>query len=519
MKRPFTYHPGIGYRAFDRGVLAMEASLLKAVTSFLGYNKVAVAKRLIQRTVELSLNPFLARFSSEFEGGEDVANNFDGRWVECQGIKINGQTGELSISFFLAVRSRMEFLFFWFYILWIHLQALLIKPTEPGKATLVFGVGKEAFSGSKSKSRFVTYCSEGPIKPLADASRIIIQSTEGEQASLFVSNIKYARYPLFSLVKTNAINFGGFVRFIVSHSIAFTSYFYASMKFSPMAILARDFAFHAMTSELNEKNLIEAVVLTNSNYTAQPLWMNELTCRRYSTHMVWYSMNLIPLQYKKDSLKWPVPTYRYIQIDEHWVWSDYYADYLRGIGLGGHANVVGPVLWYLPVKKRIVSTSDEIRIAVFDVTPVTADVEAKVGLTNCYYSFDVLRRFIENILDVAGSLETKMGRPVRVLLKTKREYNAGHDKRYIDLLTRLNDDNCLELVPHYENIYSLLEDCAFSITIPNSSPPLVATHIQRKAFYYDPTAELEPNHQPDSNIFYASGFESLESQIYSLFKV
>jgi len=465
------------------------------------------AKRLIQRVVELTLNPFVTKYASRNCVDSDVS------WFEGGGLTVNSLTGAIKTNFKLAIHARAEFFIHWFHVLWVHLAAFFLKRGEQGKASLLFGVGKENYLTQKRSSQFHDYCFMGPIGPLVSANRLIVQAVGMDKSP--GNRITYARFPLFALVRNNGSSFVQFAQFFKAHLKALFSYIYCSTRFPVTAILGRDFAYHGMVVQLNRRGLLDSVVLTNSNYTSQPLWMADLPDKKYSVHMVWYSMNIIPLLYRVDEIKSPVPNYRHIRVDEHWVWSEYYARYLAELGLTSGMNVVPPVMWYLPEKVHNYSSQNEIKIVLFDVTPISTETETRLGLVNIYYSLDTMSRFLHDILSAAVLLEGRLCRPIRILLKSKRAYNKGHDKRYADLLSKLDDENSIELVPHQENIYSLLSSCDLSITIPNSSPPLIAAYMNKNAIYYDPTGNLLPNHEPGARIFFVSGSEDLADQICS----
>ncbi len=507
------YHAAIGFREFERSIKAAKLQILDRAPAFLGYRKKAVARRLTQRFVELTLNSFVTQFASQYLKND--SNQVDSTWFVAGGLRVNCITGKISLSLKLAFLARADFFAHWLYVFWIHLSACLKRPQRQGKGALLFGVGKEHFSDQAGAARFANYCSLGGVKPLSSVSRLIVQAV-GQVAGVPLSGrLIYARFPLFALVQSGGSDFGVLIRFLCAHFTVLVSYIYKSTRFPLVAILGRDFAYHGMVSQLNQRGLLEAVVLTNSNYTAQPLWMTDLPKRKYSTHMVWYSMNIIPLLYKADRVESPVPGYRHVQADEHWVWSTYYSDYLKGLGMAGHMNVVSPIIWNLPESSKKELDSSQIKIILFDVTPISKETELKLGLVNVYYNFDVMSSFLHGILDAVKELEEALNCPVRVLLKTKRDYNEGHDERYINLLSRLNDERVIELVPHQENVYRLLSECDLSITIPNSSPPLIAAYLNKKAIYYDPTGKLLPNHEPGSNIIFVSGFKKLSAQICS----
>ncbi|MEK7762636.1 MAG: polysaccharide biosynthesis PFTS motif protein [Nitrospirota bacterium] len=322
------------------------------------------------------------------------------------------------------------------------------------------------------------------------------------------NRFEYARFPLFALLQGNVRSLIDFLRFMLEHLQAAGAYVFAVIRLPLVSLLGRDFAYHALVTYLNRKSLIEAVVITNSNYSSQPLWMSDLPGRRFLTHLVWYSQNTVPLVYADEPIKVNIPNFRHMRIDVSWVWTDAYAAYLRTMSIPGDIHVVGPILWYLPPVSAVPKdASDDIMFTVFDVTPVKDAVAESIGLLGNYYSTETMTQFVEETLSVCRELEVRTGRRVRLSLKHKRSYNPRlHDPRYIDLISRLSaSGGGLELIPFETNMYALLANSDLVIVVPYSSPAYVASSRGAHAVYFDPTKTLMPAFQPAPLVTFASG--------------
>jgi polysaccharide biosynthesis PFTS motif protein len=237
--------------------------------------------------------------------------------------------------------------------------------------------------------------------------------------------------------------------------------------------------------------------------------MHSLPERRYKTHMAWYSQNSIPFVYREDPIEEPMPHFRHIRVDETWVWTEGFADYLRRIGVKGEVHVIGPILFYLPSAVKINSHSP-IRVAVFDVTPFNPEVEKKLGLIDNYYKSDTLIQFMQDILLARGAIENKAGIESSILLKHKRNYHPLHDPHYISFIQEsCSSELHFQLVPYETNMFSLLSECNLAVVIPYSSPAYVASYLGIPAIYYDPTRELLPTYEENPLISFASGRDEL----------
>ena len=120
-------------------------------------------------------------------------------------------------------------------------------------------------------------------------------------------------------------------------------------------------------------------------------------------------------------------------------------------------------------------------------------------------------RFVEEIVQESRIFESIVGRPVRILIKHKREIKKEfHDQAYSDFI---KDMTCLrkdiDLVPHNENLYSLIDSCDLSVAIPFTSTVNVSSHIKKPAIYFDPLQQLLPTHEASPLLKFASGRKEL----------
>ncbi len=497
-----------GYRIFDRLVRRIELWAELNAPSAAGYTSVDIAGRIVQRVVEIGLNPFLQERARRLEQGMDPALVEDER-IQCGGLIMNAATGKIRPGALLLLRSLAEFLIHWLHVFLTHVRSCWRpQQTDSRPATLLFGVGKETIIVDNTDKRFVEYCRKGPIGPITDASRVIVQTTVQSQ-STNPEKFSYARFPLFALVQSSFRGLPTLLLFFVGHLSTLVSFIIAFFKNPLVIILGRDFAYHAMVSWLNHNGLIHSVVITNSNYAAQPLWMHSLPERRYKTHMAWYSQNSIPFVYREDSLEEPMPHFRHIRVDETWVWTEGFADYLKRIGVKGEVHVIGPILFYLPSAVKVNSPAP-IHVAVFDVTPFNPEVEKELGLVDNYYKSDTLIQFMQDIFLARGDIENKSGIKPSILLKHKRNYHPLHDPHYISFIQESSSsERNFQLVPYEANMFSLLSECNLAVVIPYSSPAYVASYLGVPAIYYDPTRELLPTYEQNSLISFASGRDEL----------
>lgn len=513
---PPKFHSARAYVAFDESVRNVETWVYARTPRFREFDARDVAKRLIQRVVEIGLNEFVLACAGRLDAGQEPLPGPRSAY-SCGGLVIDGAGGRIRVRAALFLRSAGLFLAHWTHALLVHVAALFRRPAlARGPATLVHGVGAAELNHGGSDEEFLAFCKQGPIEPLRSAHRLIVQSIKPISSSS-PAECSYHRVPLFALVLENPIGIAEFLRFLLNHMRALLLFAFAVVRLPVVCIVGRDIAYHATAMRLNRQGMIENIIITNSNYSAQPLWMRQYPGRNYATHMVWYSQNSIPFVYAFDPVRTQLPNHRHFAFDATWVWTEGYADYIRSLGIGATIHVVGPILWYLPKPPLREPNTKEIRVMVFDVTPVRPEVAKRIGLVYNYYSAENVVRFIDDIVTAARNVEPKLGKKVRVFLKHKRSHEPTRDPRYIAAIERLaGTEAALELEPPEANIYSLASGSDLVIAVPYSSPVYVAKCSGVNAMYYDPTVELVAVHEAAADVAFAAGPLELERKMLQL---
>ncbi len=499
------FHSAHANRAFDDLAHRVTGFLRADTSGVLGFDGDTVAARLAQRIVDLGLNGYAHLCAARLKRGETPVPSA-GSTFSCGGLRLDAATGAARPSLWLVLRSFAEFVAHSALIVWNLLAGLVVSGERNARpATLLFGIGAESVFHNGSDARFAAFCRDGPVPPLAAADRLIVQFAPA-QGSTEPQRIEYRRQPLLALARTWPLSAAQRIGLAVRYLALIAEFALAIARRPIMAILARDWAYAPLVRRLDRAGSIAAVVVTNSAYASQPLWMRARPGRCFRAHMVWYSQNTVPPVFRPDGLRSDLPNYRHMSVDEHWVWTQGYAKYLRELGVPGAVHVCGPILWYLPEPQAPAPAAAEIRIVVFDVTPVTDERALDIGLLYNYYSAVNMLRFVEETVAACEELSGVAKKRVRILFKHKRSYNRFHDPRYVNLIRGLSGPaGRIELVPFHANMYTLLRDSDLSIVVPYSSPAYVADHVGRPALFFDPTGELEPAFEPAPHIRFASG--------------
>jgi len=277
-----------------------------------------------------------------------------------------------------------------------------------------------------------------------------------------------------------------------------------------------------MVGVLDDYNLIKDIVYTNSNLTVQPVWTRTKVKRKFSTHMVWYAQNVIPLIYRQAMTGY-APLFNHVAVDNHWVWTSEFELYLNKLNIHGVVHAVGAIVWHLPGGYSYVDNSNQyelsstdqkhFNIVLFDVTPVNNSVAEKIGLINNYYTSNNMQQFIVDTIDAIQKVEDELDIKCQIYLKTKRGYNQGHESEYLNLIANLDEEGVISIIPFQTNMYHLIKNTTLSIVVPNSSPALLAAEVGKPSIYFDPSQQLLSTNERHPLIFFSSGKEELYKKL------
>lgn len=502
---------------FDRLLARVLTHHAVRIPGVLGYSPTDLAARLTQRFAQLYQSEFIVAYCrtalhqpSAWEGLPHPQR------VALGDVRVSLSDGTVTLSAGLALRLLFDFLARWCYTLLNLLASIRVRP-DRGSATLVYGVGlSDIFRGGDDKE-FLAYCGSGPITPL-QAARLLVVQAPARAGRTTSPRAVYARSPLHALCRVTGLSPVDAMKLVGRHFIALFCLTRLCAVVPPFLLAARDFSEEVPATALDQAAAIEAVVLTNSNYSSQPLWMWARSGRRFRVHMVWYSQNIRPLLRKSDP-DFPVdPINRLIRADIMWVWMPSFADYLTAIGIRAEMRCVGPILWNLPELQPAEPRNSPV-IAVFDVTPTTEAEAIRLGLVDNYYTLATTQKFLQDIIEAVRLAATELGRHPRIALKHKREGKADRDPGYFRFVEELiGTHGNLVVLPAHTSLYEMLSNCDVAIAIPCSSPVYVASHLGKPSIFYDPTGELKPVFDAAPELEFVSGPALLAATVSRILK-
>jgi len=448
-----------------------------------GYSSQILRDRLMQYVVESTIAPYgveVDRLCNKNESCDPTSNTK----INIGNAIIEVSTGRVTITCKQWLVNQFNFIKHWSFCLFsIFSVDFSIKNKLP--ATLLYGVGDESLFVEGNDERFWNYCRLGSVSPLLNRKYIYLESSRRSFISKS-SQFRYCKRPLISFLQESEIGLFGRFRLLNKHLALFFKYLYSSFSMPLLSLLGKEFAYSGISFELDRLNLIESIILTNSNYASQPLWIRALNNAK--THMIWYSQNMKTIDLNSENLKSNIPSLRWMRFDIHWVWTQSFSNYLNSIGICKDIKIVGPIVWYLP--KITHPEINKLKIIVFDVPPYSDQTALKFGEISNYNHPKNMLSFVRDVICMKSKLEKKFNIPISIHLKAKRSCNSAYDQSYFDYIDELDATGVITQVHYSTNIYHLISSSNLAIVYPFSSPAYIADFVRVPAIFYDPTHSI-----------------------------
>ncbi len=504
------------YNSFDDLIRLAETAAEKQIFQYGSIINKVLRERTIQRIVQMVFYPYCANCTMRAKMGNYPFPSKE-EILKLDGVLVDCKTGKLKLTSKLFFRLWLDYLVEWLRIMTNLISGFFAADKKHNQsATWIFGLGYTDLTAGGSETAFEAFCKRGPIKPLTEAEYMIIQEMDLHKP--MIHGMVYTRNPLHYQLRKCHIGFLSRLQLLVNCLFDLIKYLAITVRQPLMAVLSKDIIQYGVVRSLDENRLIRSVIITNSSFFQQPLWMRWPDNRNFRVHELHYGQNAIPFLYKDDQVAGIFPPFRHVKVDEHWVWTEGYKSFIKETGHKGPIHVVGPIVWYLPEKNEIKRIGKKITIAVFDVAPVYQSVADKMGIIYYYYTANKLIEFLAGIITVCEELTKELNRDIRIILKSKRHFTEGlHDKSYIDYVNMIQRRyQQIEVADYRSNIFSLIDECDFSVSIPYTTVPYVAAYLQKPAAYYDPYSELIFTNEPSPYIQTASGKQELKQLIENI---
>jgi len=348
-----------------------------------------------------------------------------------------------------------------------------------GSYAIVIGTSASDRIRDGSDKRFVEFCRHGPVSRLHSPTRLFVQSAHGGITSSD-PQIEYSPRPLYGLLRSANLTVLARLRLGMLLLVRATQVLLGTCEDRQAALLVRDVIESEVVRALVRAGKLERVLFTNSSASSQPLWVRS---RAVPCSMIWYSENSKWLWQVAEG-EAELPIYRHLCIEAHWVWTEAHANWLRSLGQSGPINVVGPIVWYLPLPAPAKPVSSVLWVTVFDIVPVSGGVAQQLGFTDNYYSVDRCIAFLRGVVAAVESARAHTGLPLQVRIKPKRLQRHAASA-YTQEVESLIANGSLSCLSESADLFEVSRESLIAVVQPFSSPALLASAIGQTACYFD----------------------------------
>ncbi len=232
-----------------------------------------------------------------------------------------------------------------------------------------------------------------------------------------------------------------------------------------------------------KNNFPKKILFDHSESVFKPLWTYYFESKNIKNIVYFYSTNNVPIVYEKDKIEniqhfishgWELMNWK-----NYFVWDDYQKVFFSNFFKlkESYFETVGPIpfggnSFQLINKKKIIS--------VFDVSPFSNIILKKLCLPEQYYNFENIKKFYEAII--------KSNCDYHMVFKIKRlsKLTDLNYLKYIKSLKKEGFDIHDDICP-----FSLIKSSSKVISLPFSSPSIIAKHYNIDSIFFDPTNKLK----------------------------
>jgi polysaccharide biosynthesis PFTS motif protein len=226
--------------------------------------------------------------------------------------------------------------------------------------------------------------------------------------------------------------------------------------------------------------------------TQSHLFMRPLIFYReseFEKSMMWYSSNSYPIVKIKDEFEdYESTQFETAEIDVHYVWSEAHSNFIKKRNKRKvSTKVVGSII-FQPIRKAVDRklNKNRIQITYFDVTPTRIWYHQ-----NGFYSEENLVSILLSIIKVIREVEVQTSTQITLNLKPKRKFKKGHHSdRYKELVDSLVSSQEIEILQSNVDLYNLVNESDIVLSVPFSSPCLIAHEMGVPNAYYSCNPEF-----------------------------
>ena len=421
----------------------------------------SIKQRLYQLLINLDFNKKILNF---FDNKKKVLHPLPSEWIKL--LKKRG----VKVSLFSYVMFQLFKVKVILKSLKIIILALNFKEIKiPDKFYYVHNINKDILQ--KDNNNFFLW-----IDKFFNENINILTHNYFKKDNFENGKFKILKYDIFQ-IKSIKIFLKIFL-FYIKKSVEFLLY-------NSLIIIILDELIKLEIISINKIPLPNRVLIDNSDIIFKPLWTYYLEDQKCDCNVFFYSTNNSPIifetQYQNQMSDLITHGWELMNWKKYLVWNlnqmNFFINYFKiekeNFTIAGPIPYEGGKIFNIKSKKKIIS--------VFDVSPFEYSYYKNMCLPSYYYSFENLKKFYDDLCKITNKLD------VTLIFKIKR-ISKYTDKNYVNYINklkklgyRINEDySSFELIKSSEKV----------ISMPFSSPSIIAKYYNIKSVFFDPTDKL-----------------------------
>jgi polysaccharide biosynthesis PFTS motif protein len=268
------------------------------------------------------------------------------------------------------------------------------------------------------------------------------------------------------------------------------------------AMLLNQSAMAAITRLAPGSHLAEKYFFHGTSYIYRYLWTYEAEKKGAQLFLYLYSTNCEPIKRGEDIPAVPFG-FRAMNWPNILVWDSYQSGLIkRALGNSVNRIIAGPV-WFSS-KGNLSYADSRKRVALFDVTPVREAFFRELCVDFEFYTPQISRQFIQEILDVVQR------HGMSLVWKRKRNIGKLAHPVYRKFVNSLDSNPAIDIVDPDLSANSVIETCTAAISMPFTSTAIIAREMGVPSVYYDPVGILQKDDWAAHGIPIIQGKSELE---------
>lgn len=253
-------------------------------------------------------------------------------------------------------------------------------------------------------------------------------------------------------------------------------------------VLLEQRLYLSYAERLRPSEFARAYVFNNAFFVLRPLWTHAAERAGATIDLAFYATNIETFGLSPAHPRPYWPGYQGMTWQRYAVWDDNQAQLIRDFGHRDASIVVAGPVDFSDGAGPLPAIPPG-AVVIFDVTPQRAVSLARRGIPQPYYTSPIWRQFFDDAIEAVSAA----GRVA--IYKKKREIGRVSTGTFRTVTERRAAEGAIAAVDPDEAARRLIDSAAAVISMPFTSPAIIAGTMGKPSVYYDPLGVLTAEHR------------------------